>query len=118
MMQFTIPCEMIDLNSYIRAERSNRFKAAKIKADETTKAMLYCRCLKLPEKTQFNVEFYWTTKDRKKDSDNIYFAAKFILDGVVEAKKIENDTYKFIKNIAHFRDIGDIDCVTVVFKPV
>lgn len=88
------------LNKYIAAERSHRQKAAKIKRDETfaTKMMLLGKA-KL--KTPCGIRFTWHIKNRRTDPDNIAFAKKFILDGMVAANLIPNDT---MKHITHFED--------------
>jgi hypothetical protein len=117
-MMFTIPFELTDLNTYINASRTNKFKSAKIKDDEGQKVALFCKNLRLPEDTQFDVECHWQTKDKRKDSDNVNFGVKFILDGVVAAGRLKDDSFKYIRNIAHFRTIGKTDCVTVIFKQV
>ena len=43
-----------------------------------------------------NFEFNWYLKNRRKDKDNVSFAKKYILDGMVDAGLIENDGWKQI----------------------
>lgn len=45
--------------------------------------------------------FRWYCKNQKKDPDNISFAKKFILDGMVKAGVLENDGWK---QVAGFQD--------------
>lgn len=115
-MMFTIPFSIADYNEYVNASRTNKFLAAKLKKDEGQKVALFCKNLKLPKDTQFDLECHWQTSSARKDSDNVYSGIKFILDGVVESGRLQNDTYRFIRNIAHFRTIGKSDCVTIIFK--
>ena len=52
--------------------------------------------------------FRWHVKGRH-DSDNIAFAKKFVLDGMVRAGLLENDSPKFVRHLADYiyRDIKD-----------
>ena len=97
-----IPGELMDLNTYIDVERGNKFGAAKIKKAETEMVHWYCIQQKpKPILTPFDLEIHWYAKDKRKDSDNISFAQKFILDGLVAAKVIPNDRFTTIKSIIH-----------------
>ena len=100
-MNITFPGEYPSLNEYINAERRNRFIAAKIKKEATARAMeaaketldivvypLECTCI-------------WYTKNERKDPDKVAFAIKFLLDGLVEAGVLRNDTRKEISSITH-----------------
>lgn len=103
-LQFIFNGEFTDLNTYIRAERSNRFMAAKIKKMETERAAWeVIQSDKAVGKAV--ISFDWYTKDERKDPDNISFAKKFLLDGMVMAGLLENDTRKCIN--------GFIDCFFV-----
>lgn len=116
MNSFTIPCELFDLNTYIAIERGNKFSASTTKRKQTQLISLFCKKLDLPKDTQFDVECIWTTKDKRKDSDNVFFAVKFILDGVVTSGQLQGDSYRYIRNISHKRIIGKEDSVEVIFN--
>lgn len=103
--KFTIPHELTDLNSYIQAERSNRYAAADIKSTMTYICTLYAKQLKHISK-RVKLTFTWYCKNQKKDPDNIAFAKKFILDALVKAGVLENDGWK---QIAGFEDYFEID---------
>lgn len=117
MNSFLIPFNLPTLNEYISAERSNRFIAAKIKKDTTNQIAFFCKNLAL-EKCQHDLKITWTTKTARCDSDNIFFATKFILDAVVDTGKLRGDGYKHIRNISHIRELGDKDTILVTFIPV
>jgi hypothetical protein len=117
MNSFTIPMELTGLNEFINAERRNKFIGAKIKKDSSNIAMLCCKKLELKQNTQYDLIINWYTKDKKKDSDNIFFSVKFILDGVIAAKKIEGDGYKYIRHIHNNRYIGQSK-IEVIFLEV
>jgi hypothetical protein len=82
------------MNTYVDAERSNKYAAAKIKKDETEK----CKRCFLGEKYKgrVHISIIWTTKNIRKDPDNVAFAKKFIFDGMVKAGAIETDGRKWI----------------------
>lgn len=96
------PGRWTDANSYIRAERANKRKAATIKRDETVAAYLLALSAKQPV-TAFPIalHFTWHAKDRRRDLDNMAFAAKAIIDGMVQAGVFPNDTPKYITRIIH-----------------
>ena len=101
--QFTINTELPTLNDYIKAERGNRYAAAKLKKNATESVAWYAtaQAVVLPENKRFDIEIDWYRKDNRHDSDNVFFAVKFILDGLTKAGSIPNDNPKVINN---FRD--------------
>lgn len=114
--------ELTALNEFVNAERRNRYIAAKIKRDETG----YCQDvaeksdLKLQE-TDFPCALIitWYVKNKRKDADNIAFAKKFILDGLVEAGVLPNDNRKYVQG---FTDIVKEDKerqrIEITFVPI
>lgn len=100
MIKVTIPFELMDLNRFIDIERGNKYGAAEAKKNETRKCqMIFLNAKRKGFKiNNFPIELHtiWYTKDGRKDPDNIVFAKKFILDGMVNAKVIPNDGQKQI----------------------
>jgi Holliday junction resolvase RusA-like endonuclease len=92
--------DLVDLNTYINAERRNRFLGAKIK--KTCTDDIYYECLseensnQQPIKTPVVIHFRWYTKNLKKDADNVSFSKKFVLDGLVKAGILPDDTRRWI----------------------
>jgi len=105
-MKFTIQGELTDLNSYIKAERSNRFFGASIKKKNTDEVIKQLSRKSKVEKYPVSINITWYVKDYRKDPDNIAFAKKFLLDGMVKAGILENDTMKHIKS---FNDTFIVD---------
>ena len=106
-MKFTIFGELTDLNTYINAERTNKFKAAKIQEFQTQMVYLDLLGQKVkPIKKITEMICTWYTKDLKKDSDNIAFAVKFILDALVLAKVIPNDSRRYTGSIYHLFEVS------------
>lgn len=107
IQKLTIKGEFTDLNTYINAERRNKFIAAKIKKDDTYRAMCYARRhLKSIQVPDVQINITWYSKNRRKDKDNISFAKKFIIDGIVAAGVLKDDGYK---NIKGFTDTFMVD---------
>ena len=107
-VKVTIPCEMVDLNTYINAERANKFIAAKIKKEQTNMAaqctISQTRGIQIQKPV--DVSFIWYSKNKKKDPDGIAFAKKFILDGMVISGLLPQDSQRWIKS---FHDDFDVD---------
>jgi hypothetical protein len=95
-MRLIIPHELTDLNTYIDAERSNKYQAALIKRNMTGLVTLYARRLK-PAKTPVRITYHWYCKNRRKDKSNIAFAKKFIEDGLIKAGVLKNDGWNDIE---------------------
>lgn len=96
-MRLLIDRELTDLNSYVNAERSNRFAAAKIKEEETN--FVRIRALQSglrPIGKPVIVTCHFYCKDKRKDKDNVMFAQKFILDGLVKAGVIKSDGWNWV----------------------
>lgn len=97
-MLLTIPRELMDLNRYVNIERGNRYGGAEIKSRETQLVKFHAYSQKLPKvKNQVYIIFRWYCKNKKKDPDNIAFAKKFILDGLVSNGTLQGDGWKHIE---------------------
>jgi hypothetical protein len=104
----TIPGELPDLNSYIKALNRNRFVGAEIKKQATD--IVYWETRKQVKKgVQFEVGkqlyfiFNWYCKNKKKDPDNVCAGKKWIFDGLQLAKVIPQDTWNVVSGFEdHF----------------
>jgi hypothetical protein len=98
MISFTIKGELTDLNSYIAALNSSRWGGNSIKQIETNRVCREAQNSKVPKVIKYPVviTYKWFSKDLRKDTDNIAFSKKFINDGLVIAKILENDSRKFV----------------------
>lgn len=105
-MKIVIQGQLTDLNSYIEAERSNKFAASSIKKTETTGVAWQCKLKEKIKEYPVHIDFHWYTKDLRVDPDNTAFSRKFILDGMVQAGILENDGRK---QISGFSDTFYVD---------
>jgi Holliday junction resolvase RusA-like endonuclease len=98
-MKIYIPFQFTTLNDYINAERTNKFKGAKIKREQTEIARLHFIGKKF--KSPLQVKFTWFVATLGRDLDNLGFCCKYILDGAVRAKAIKGDNLNNIVRITH-----------------
>lgn len=122
-ISFRLYGEYTDLNTYINAERRNRFLAAKLKKEDTWRVCcevhrLFGTDARIMEKAYpLHVTFTWYTKNERKDPDGVSFGAKAILDGLVTSKLMRNDGRKEIASITHlFKTDKEKPRVEVVMK--
>ena len=93
---------LCDLNRYIDAERANKHAGAKIKRQETNFVAWACKAAKIGAlKEPIFIRFTWVEENNRMDPDNIAFAKKFVLDGMVQAGCLKNDGRK---NVVGFED--------------
>lgn len=101
------------LNDYINAERTNKYIASKIKKEETEVARLhFLGKKKITHK--INLTFIWHLLNKKKDPDNVAFAKKFILDGMVKAGILENDNLKWIASLKDEFEVDGNEFVEII----
>lgn len=112
-MQIRINFRFTELNKYILAERGNRFAAARIKEDETEAARLAFWNEKPAQALPLELKFIWYCQDMRRNPDNIAFAKKFIIDGMVKAGFIENDGWKQIAALRDEFHVAENDFVVV-----
>lgn len=99
--RMVIPGRMPGLNDYVRAERSNRFAASKMKKQQTERAGIAAVEQRMPSfNGRVEIIFTWVEENRRRDMDNVAFAKKFILDGLVRAGVIRDDTPRYVAELA------------------
>lgn len=98
MIQVVIKGELTDLNTYIKRLNSHYHSGNNAKQAETDKVYWECMNQKTKAVTEYPVKitFEWYSKDQRKDIDNVAFAKKYILDGLVRAHVLENDSRKYV----------------------
>ena len=99
---FIIKERLPSLNDYVNACRSNKYVGAKMKEDVEILIGYYILAdkklgLLKPTDKQVHIIFEWNEKTDKRDTDNIAFAKKFILDALQTQKIIINDNRKYVR---------------------
>jgi hypothetical protein len=106
-MELILNIPFTTLNEYIKAERSNKHKAASLKKRQTESVAYLAKHFKFKvPKGVYDIIFTWYKPDNRTDHDNIAFCKKFVLDGLVMSGAIESDSPKFIGN---FHDVFIVD---------
>ena len=54
-----------------------------------------------PMNEPVRIEFVWVEGNRRRDLDNIAAATKFVLDGIVEAGILPDDSQKWVRSLHH-----------------
>jgi len=101
-MNLWIPHRLPGLNDYDKAARSHRQLGAAMKKEYTELVKLlsikgrYEKKLELVTSPVI-ITFHWRERDARRDPDNIVFAKKFVLDGLVTGGVLPNDNQKVIR---------------------
>ncbi len=96
--KFEIDKRLIGLNEYTNANRYNKYAGAKQKKDEQNYIKM---CIK-QQLGNLKIDkpvvgtFTWIEENKRRDLDNICFAKKFILDGLVELGILKDDNRKMV----------------------
>lgn len=101
-MRIVIKGEFTDLNAYIKALNNNRYKGNSIKKEETNRVYWSAKISKVKPVKNYPViiGFTWFVKNKMKDPDNIAFSKKYILDGLVLAKVLKDDSQRYIRGFS------------------
>ena len=93
--KYSINMKLPSLNDYTKWCRSNKYLAAKKKADIEQEIGLHL--MKMPKWDKpIKIHFTWIEGNKKRDLDNICFAKKFILDAMVKYGKLKDDNRKCV----------------------
>lgn len=93
---FFLPIKFPGLNEYVDANRRNRHIGAKMKQEYTDTVTMLVKNKGFHVKYPVTIDFVWQEENTRRDPDNIIFAKKFILDGLVDAGILPADTQKWI----------------------
>lgn len=94
-----IPGRLPGLNDYTGAERTNKYKGAKMKRECTDFVATFCKQQKVQKfKKPVIIKFVWIEPNTRRDPDNFTsFGRKVILDGLVRAGILPDDSQKWVK---------------------
>lgn len=104
-----IPGKLPGLNDYIAAERANRHKGAKMKADNGTIVAVAIRQCMRGVKIDRPVEMHytWYEPNKRRDHDNVSsFGRKVIQDALVDVGVLKDDGWKYVVG---FSDRFEVD---------
>lgn len=98
--KFVFDGRLPNLNDYIKAERTNRYRGAQIKADahKAVYAQLKNQNKGLRITCPVYIRFCWIEANRRRDPDNVSsYGRKVILDALVDLGVLVDDSQKYIK---------------------
>jgi len=101
-MKFTIEGRFPGMNEIVTAAKRGRGRYqpyAEMKKYYTLLA--YREACKLGGYDKIKITFKWYEPNSRRDIDNICAGAKFILDGMVKAAVIKDDSQRYVKGIEH-----------------
>src|SRR6056297_2263094 len=99
MKRIIVPGDLPGLNEIVDAAKRGWYPYSQLKK-ANTEAVAYCSLG--GKKFEFaEISVIWHCKDKRKDKDNIAAGMKFILDGLVMARVLPNDTWKHVKRFSH-----------------
>jgi Holliday junction resolvase RusA-like endonuclease len=99
--------ELPALNEIIAASKTHWSRYSRVKRGNTQIVALECRAQKLkPVDAPVDVIFKHYRPNKKKDPDNVAGGAqKAILDGLVKARILPDDTMRYISSLHHYFEI-------------
>lgn len=106
-----IPGRLDNLNDYISAERTNRYKGAQMKSrSEAVVINAVRQCMRgIQIDKPVYMEYTWYEKNKRRDLDNISsFGRKVIQDSLVHTHVLKNDGWK---EIVGFSDTFYVDAI-------
>lgn len=109
MAKLVIPGRLPGLNEYIAAERTNKYRAAKIKSEsEHLVALAAKKCLRgWRAKGPVTMRYTWYERDQRRDKDNVSgYGRKVIQDALVRGGYLPADGWA---QIADFTDAFAVD---------
>lgn len=100
MSTFTIAGTLPGMNEIISAARTHWSQSATQKKTATLRVV---KALKGRRRfdTPIALEIHWFEPTLKRDLDNVTAGVKFILDGMVVAGKITNDSRAYVNGLSH-----------------
>lgn len=94
-IRLEIPLRLPSANQYIEACRKNRYVAAKMKSDTEKGIIQYLGDLPHFERP-VKIHFTWVEKNGRRDLDGCAFGKKFVLDAMVKAHVLTDDSRKYV----------------------
>lgn len=87
-------------NEYVNKNRSGWRAGADMKEDYTKLVCYEAKGQRVPIwRRPVKILFNWYEEDTRRDLDNVFSAKKFILDGLIEAGVIPDDSQKYVRGL-------------------
>lgn len=116
---FVVDQSLPTLNEIIKASKRHwgTYSAMKKKYNDiVVSAIVGAGCVPATPHQRVDVMCTWHENGKKRDPDNVMAGIKFVLDAMVNAGVIENDTRDNIDSITHVTIVGDRRRVLVEYS--
>ena len=113
----SIPLKTPSLNEYTDACRKNPYVGANMKKSMQKAYTYYFLRLK-PVERPVTIDFEWTEKNRKRDLDNVAFGKKFLLDALVAAGVLPDDSPRWVVGFRDTFKQGEDYKITITIKEI
>lgn len=100
-LTFSVDGRLCGLNEYTSTCRSNPRAGGSIKRRETNRVARAAKGLPAM-RWPVRVSVKWYERDRRRDVDNVEFGMKFVLDGLVKAGVIPDDSRRYVDQVSHW----------------
>lgn len=94
------PLRLPGMNEYVKACRTNKYEAAKLKAHYESCIAYFLRPVR-PFEHPVEIDFHWVEPNSRRDLDNIAAGKKFVLDAMVKCGLLRDDNRR---HVTAFRD--------------
>ena len=97
-----IPGTFPDFNKIIKAAKQGRgkYQPYALMKDEYTQIVAWC-ATRLPKYGRVDVTITWWEPNRRRDPDGVAAGCKFVMDGLVMAGTIKDDSQRYVRSINH-----------------
>lgn len=115
MTKIVLPLRLPGLNDYIKAERANRYAAASLK--KKTQEMIAWHLDDVPPvRHPVIISIEWMEKTARRDCDNVAAGKKFILDALVVAGVLPDDSRRWVRGFRETFPVGKEDRITITLE--
>jgi hypothetical protein len=115
MICFEIPGRLPGLNEMIEAAKSHYGNYSDMKKNYTDMVAWAALAAKVPKMETVEVTILWVEPDNRRDFDNVCCGAKFVLDGLVRARVLHNDTRRHVRKVSHSMDTDKMNQRVIVY---
>lgn len=118
--EFLINHRLPSLNDYIDQCRFNKYTAATFKRgiDNLIIAEIYQQLKGVHITKPVIVHLHFVEENKKRDVDNVYSAAKYILDALVKRKVLENDNPKYVVDVKYTHEYAKKSYIVVTLQEI
>lgn len=112
---FYVEGKVPSFNQVIAMTKTYWGNYAKLKRDWTNKVVAAAVISEMPPRDEIFLSLEWHEKNKRRDPDNISYAVKFVLDGLVKAEIIKRDGWGVVKGWDNQFSLSDEYGITISY---